>query len=97
MTTSLPEPWCIRGEFNIYTAQETKALLQQALQSRQPIALDLSAVTEMDSAGVQLLLLGQREAQRIGQPFQIIRASEAVHELLQFMRLTEALFSEAAA
>lgn len=96
-TTSLPEPWCIRGEFNIYTAQESKALLQQALQAGALVALDLSAVTEMDSAGVQLLLLAQREARCAGQTFQVVRASDAVRELLQFMGLAETLLSEVAA
>ncbi|ALM84855.1 lipid asymmetry maintenance protein MlaB [Bordetella sp. N] len=50
------------GELTIYTAQEMRHRLVEALApAAEPVALcvDLSGVTELDTAGVQLLLAAQ--------------------------------------
>lgn len=52
----------IEGELTIYTAAETKEKLVALLQGEQPIEIDLSQVGEIDTAGLQLLLLARREA-----------------------------------
>jgi anti-anti-sigma regulatory factor len=45
----------------IYQAQAQKEQLLAALAATEHLELDLSAVTEMDTAGLQLLLLLKRE------------------------------------
>lgn len=52
----------IEGELTIYTAAETKEKIAALLQGEQPIEIDLSQVGEIDTAGLQLLLLARREA-----------------------------------
>jgi anti-anti-sigma regulatory factor len=51
-------------------------------------ALDLSAVTEFDSAGVQLLLVARREAARLGKRLVLQDASPAVHDAFALLGLT---------
>ena len=57
---------CLEGELTIYNAADTKARLAEGLGRPGGLAVDLSAVTEVDSAGLQLLVLARREADRLG-------------------------------
>ena len=82
----------IEGEFSIYRAAE----LAQALQAWWPEAeaggavhVDLGAVTEMDSAGLQLLLSLQRSAQTQRLDFQLTAASDCVAEVLTLCALSQ--------
>jgi anti-anti-sigma factor len=77
----------IEGEFTIYRAAELKPALLAA--GSGPLDLDLAAVTEIDTAGVQLLLLAQREAQAVSRPFRLLAASPPVHEALALLRLAQ--------
>lgn len=76
----------IEGELSIYRAAELAQALadwqsQTAAQST-PLTLDLSEVTEMDCAGLQLLLSLLRSTQQAGQVLEIAAASDAVTEVL---------------
>ena len=51
----------IEGELTIYVAAELKEKIGALLGSGAAIQIDLSQVGEIDSAGLQLLLLAQRE------------------------------------
>lgn len=75
----------IEGELSIYRAAELAQALQAwaaALPASVLPSLDLSAVTEMDSAGLQLLLSLRKTLQAQGQELCIAQASEAVREVL---------------
>ena len=56
----------VEGEMTIYRAAELKPALLDAVRAHEAPALDLSAVTEFDSAGLQLLLVARQEAARLG-------------------------------
>jgi anti-anti-sigma factor len=73
----------IEGELTIYVAAELKPrlaqLLDQIAQSpRKQGEVDLSQVSEIDSAGLQLLLLARREATRRGVGLALCGHSPAV-------------------
>lgn len=89
---SVPGPvFAITGELNIYRAAElTLALLAWVRQQSQSdqLDVDLGAVSEMDSAGLQLLLSLQRTAEAQAQPWRITQASPAVQEVLTLTGLT---------
>jgi anti-anti-sigma factor len=51
------------GELTIYRAAELKPLILESLHKAAELEIDLSGVSEIDSAGVQLLMLAKREAQ----------------------------------
>lgn len=75
-------PLVIGGEWTISHATALHEQLRDALAAGQ-LHWDLSAVTECDSAGVQLLLAARRSAQAQGAPLLIDPASPAVHSSLQ--------------
>ena len=87
--------FAIEGELSIYRAAELaqalNAWLPEAAQAHGRIALDLGDVTEMDSAGLQLVLSLQRSAQTLALPFELLSASPAVHEVLRLAALQHLL------
>ena len=80
----------IEGELTIYTAAELKGKLVEALAAAKPIEIDLARVDEIDSAGLQVLMLAKREAARIEQPLTLVNHSHAVMECLDMCNLTAA-------
>ncbi len=52
----------IEGDFTIFVAEAIKARLLEALNEGGEIEVDLSGVSEMDSAGLQLMVAAKREA-----------------------------------
>jgi anti-sigma B factor antagonist len=75
------------GELTIYRAAELKPLLLALPAGDAPIQIDLAQVSEIDTAGVQLLLLSRREAESLSRPWQICAASSAVGEALGLLGL----------
>jgi anti-sigma B factor antagonist len=70
----------VEGEMTIYRAAELQPVLLDLVHAHDAPALELSAVTEFDSAGLQLLLVARREAARLGKPFAVTAASPAVRD-----------------
>lgn len=81
----------IEGEMTVYRAAELKPVLLQAARDGAAPALDLSAVTEIDTAGVQLLLLARSVAAARGVPLHLPAASAVVRDTLAFLGIGEAL------
>ena len=71
----------------IYHAQQQKGELLEALASGSGLELDLSQVAEIDTAGLQLLLLVKREAGKAGKEVKLVAHSPAVRELIEFAHL----------
>lgn len=89
MSTTSPDPGVpaslrIEGELTIYRAAELKQLL---LSQPQLTEIDLSAVTEIDTAGVQLLLAARKAAQAQQRELHLVQASPSVLELLGLLNL----------
>lgn len=79
------------GPLTIYEAAQTKASLLALLPGTGPVLLDLSQVSEFDTAGLQLLLLLRREALLAGRTVHVTAASGVVQEVLALLRLSAAL------
>lgn len=77
----------IDGELNIYGASAGKTALLAALSTGRETEINLSGVTEIDGAGLQLLLLVKREAVRHGRPLRLVSHSEAVLEVIELLGL----------
>lgn len=84
-------PLKFEGELNIYAAAETHQRVQSVLFDKQDVAVDLSEVSEIDSAGLQLLLLLCQETVRAGHTFRVVAASDAVTEVLRLVNLPQLL------
>lgn len=77
----------VQGEMTIYTAAELAAAWRPWLANPQSWELDLTQVPEMDGAGLQLLLLAQRELCSAGVALTLIALSPAVEQVLTLCRL----------
>lgn len=72
----------IEGEFTIYRAME----LKEVLFVDPPVtAIDLSGVTEFDSAGLQLLMLAKKAALAQGRSMTLVGHSEAVIDVFELL------------
>ena len=78
----------LKGELTIQTAAEDRATLLAALSGGDDdLVLDLSDVTELDTAGLQVLLLAKREAALRGRRMHLIALGPAVLEVLHIVGL----------
>lgn len=74
----------IEGECTIYRAAELKQSVLAALeQSEASINIDLSAVSEIDTAGIQLLLLAKKTATLQKKAMHVVAHSQAVLEIVE--------------
>lgn len=78
------EALCLQGELTVFRAAELAPLLDA---EPPPAALDLSGVTEIDTAGLQLLLRARRRALDAGRTLPLLRPSEAVTEVCALLGL----------
>jgi len=78
----------LEGEMTIFTAQDVKERLLAPLVHCQQIDVDLSQVSEIDSAGLQLMLLVKREAAAQGKDIRFVAHSPAVVDVLELCQLT---------
>lgn len=75
------------GDMTIYQVAEMKPTLLSGLREGGEIELNLSEVSEMDTAGFQLLLMLKREASRLGKPFRMVGHSHATLEVIDAYRM----------
>lgn len=76
------------GGLTIFQAAERKPELLHALsQAGRMLSLDLSGVDEIDTAGIQLLLLLKREAGSRGLPLAVVAYSPAVLAVFDLLQL----------
>lgn len=103
MTTAAPLPVApgvqrliLDGPLTIYDAAGVKGRLQAALEhdDTSALELDLSQVSELDTAGLQLLLFARQESRRLNRPLRILDPNSAVNDVIAFCRL-EAFFGDA--
>ena len=78
----------LAGELTIYSAAEVKSALAEAMARASELEVDLSGITEFDSAGLQLMLIVKRHPQStvrfVGHPPEVLR-------LVDLAQLGEAL------
>jgi anti-anti-sigma factor len=77
----------VDSPLTIYCVAEFKDQLLGGLMAAPVLELDLSQVAEIDSAGLQLLLLAKRESQRHQRTMRIIAHSPAVRSAIDFCNL----------
>ena len=78
----------LHEDMTIYHALEQKQQLMSALETSESLELDLAQVGEIDTAGLQLLILVKREAARAKKTLKIVAHSPAVRQTIDFCQLT---------
>jgi len=79
----------IRGPLTIYQAIDFKPQLLAALKGAHEAEIDLADVSEIDSAGLQLLLLASREAQIAGHRLTLVGFSDACKTIIETLGLSD--------
>ncbi len=77
----------IKGELSIFTAADVRGQLLAALECGEDVEVDLSDVTEMDSAGMQLMVAAKREAVLRERQLRFTGHSPAVFDVLELCEL----------
>lgn len=84
----------VEGEMTIFTAAELQAEVFAVLAPELKLSVDLSSVTELDSSGIQLLLMLRRESTEHDGTFQIVAFSAAVEGVLVKLGFADLLRTE---
>lgn len=79
----------IAGPITIYTAGKWRDALLAAMNAAGSVELDLSGVSDIDAAGIQLLVSLRMEAQACERALRLVATSERIKEALAFCHLTE--------
>jgi anti-anti-sigma factor len=80
----------IDGDMTIYTALACRDLMLpclQHLESCTALDIDLSGVTEVDSAGIQLLIQASRHGAQLGKPVRLLKPSAALQHMIALYRI----------
>jgi anti-sigma B factor antagonist len=77
----------IEEDLTIYNAVDMKRRLLDAVRAPNALELDLARVGEIDTAGVQLLILAKRESQRLSRDLHIVAHSPAVRSVLEIYNM----------
>lgn len=77
----------VQGSMTIYEAAADKHALLDALAEATEMEIDLSSVAEMDTAGLQLLILVKRESLRAGKALRLAGHSEVTLDVIDRYKL----------
>ncbi len=78
----------LSGELTIFSAQDIRQRLLEVLGTMDELMVDLGDVTEMDTAGLQLMLLAKRKA---GKTVRFCNHSDSVVRLVDLANLAQTL------
>jgi anti-anti-sigma factor len=82
------------GELTIYRAADVKVIVLEALRKTRVLEIDLSGVIELDTAGLQVLMLAKQTAAADQRELRLLRHSPAVLEIFEMLDLV-AFFGDA--
>ena len=77
----------IDGELTIYRAADLKTTVLEALRKARVLEVDLAGVTELDTAGLQVLMLAKNAAAADGRELRLLNHSPAVVEIVEMLNL----------
>lgn len=77
----------IDGELTIYRAADLKVTMLEALRKSRVLEVDLSGVTELDTAGLQVLMLAKNTAAADKRELRLLNHSPAVVEIVEMLNL----------
>jgi anti-anti-sigma factor len=84
----------LQGELTIYAAQETRLLLLESLaaladaDAQETLEVDVSDVTETDTAGIQILMAARLQARAMGKDVRLAGRNTAVNEVIGLLGLS---------
>ncbi|WP_395011984.1 lipid asymmetry maintenance protein MlaB [Undibacterium sp.] len=82
------ESYTVSGELSIYTASSEKQSLFAFLQSADELEVNLSQVSEFDTAGLQVLIVLKQAAVQHQKTLRYVMHSKAVLDVLEMTHMT---------
>jgi anti-sigma B factor antagonist len=82
------ESYTVSGELSIYTASNEKLSLLAFLQSADELEVNLSQVSEFDTAGLQVLIVLKQAAIQHQKTLHYVMHSKAVLDVLEMTNMT---------
>jgi len=79
----------IHGDLTIYQAHELKEELLAELDQHQELEINLSEVNEIDTAGIQILMLTKLESSRAHKTLHLVAHNRLVLEVIDLFNLAE--------
>ena len=86
-TTETGQTALIDSDLTIYEVEQFHQALAPLMDREGTLSVDLGQVSEIDSAGVQLLLVFKREREQAGRETHLVNHSDAVLDVFQLMNL----------
>jgi anti-sigma B factor antagonist len=77
------------GDMSIYAAEQNHAELNRFYPDFEDFELDLSAVEEIDSSGIQLLVALQQSVMKDGKKMSLISVSQPVDEVMEILNIKD--------
>jgi anti-sigma B factor antagonist len=77
----------LSGEVDLSWSQEVRRAVLDALVGGEPVGVELSAVSYIDSSGIAALVEGFQQARTRGRRFALVAVSDAVRAVLELARL----------
>ena len=77
----------LEGEITIYQVAELKQQIFAVINDTQELEINLAQVTEIDSAGIQLLMFIKKQRLIFGKPLALTEHSKVVLDLFELMDL----------
>jgi anti-sigma B factor antagonist len=77
----------VQDDLTIYNALEVKKKLSKNMCKAAEMEVDLSGVNEIDSAGLQLLILFKREAKKQSRVLRLVAHSQVVMDIIDTYNL----------
>ncbi|MAR00641.1 MAG: anti-sigma B factor antagonist [Oceanospirillaceae bacterium] len=77
----------LSGEMTIYTAAEQKEKICEVLDDPRDLEINLSGVNEIDSAGIQILMLAKKSRARKQHKLTLVEHSQDVLDALETLGL----------
>lgn len=81
----------VEGELSIYSAELTKAELDEQVNDYSRIVIDLSAVEDMDTSGLQILLALHKHLVKHDKTLELLSPNAAVNKLLERFHMHDKL------
>jgi anti-anti-sigma factor len=78
----------IENDLTIFTVIDKKSSLLAFLNTGSDLEVDLSQVEEIDTAGLQVLILIKREAAKTGKSLRFVMHSKPVLDIIELANLT---------
>lgn len=78
----------LSGELTIYDAAALRDRVMALLKGAKQLQLDAEAISEVDLAGIQVLVALRRKGDAQGIPVEIMRSSPALTQALQLLALS---------